>query len=139
LILECDELWSFVGRKREQQWLTLALDRETREVVGVAIGKRDRAIARVLWASLRAVYRQCAVCYSDFWEAYVGVLPPKRHRAVGKESGQTAHVERRATRFVNALGGWFAERWPSLKSWTITLARSGISSITTMPLPSGGE
>jgi hypothetical protein len=38
LILECDELWSFVGRKREQQWLWLALDRNTREIVGVASG-----------------------------------------------------------------------------------------------------
>jgi insertion element IS1 protein InsB len=94
LILECDELWSFVGRKREQQWLWLALDRETREIVGVAIGGRDRATARMLWASLPAIYRQCAICYRDFWEAYVGVLPSKRHRAVGKESGQTAHVER---------------------------------------------
>ena len=94
MILECDELWSFVGRKREQQWLWLALDRETGEIVGVAIGKRDRASTRTLWASLPAVYRQCAICYSDFWEAYVGVLPAKRHRAIGKESGQTAHVER---------------------------------------------
>lgn len=94
MILECDELWSFVGRKRDQQWLALALDRETREIVGVAIGARDRATARMLWASLPAVYRQCAICYSDFWEAYSGVLPSKRHRAVGKESGQTNLVER---------------------------------------------
>jgi insertion element IS1 protein InsB len=94
LILECDELWSFVGRKLGQHWLALALDRETREIEVVAIGARDRATARMLWASLPAVYRQCAICYSDFWEAYVGVLPSKRHRAIGKESGQTNHVER---------------------------------------------
>jgi insertion element IS1 protein InsB len=94
LILECDELWLFASCKCEQQWLALALDRETREIVGVAIGRRDRATARMVWAPLPAVYRQCAICYSDLWEAYVGVLPSKRHRAVGKESGQTAHVER---------------------------------------------
>jgi insertion element IS1 protein InsB len=40
------------------------------------------------------VYRQCAVAYTDFWEAYAAVLPSKRHRAVGKESGQTSHIER---------------------------------------------
>jgi insertion element IS1 protein InsB len=94
LILECDELWSFVGNKRQQQWLWLALDRETREIVGVAIGARDRATAHELWASVPAVYRQCAICYSDFWQAYVDVLPSNRHRAVGKQSGQTNHVER---------------------------------------------
>jgi IS1 family transposase len=40
------------------------------------------------------VYCQCAVCYTDYWEAYSCVLPKKRHRAVGKESGQTSHIER---------------------------------------------
>jgi insertion element IS1 protein InsB len=94
LILECDELWSFVGRKRQQQWLWLALDRNTREIVGVAIGTRTQATARSLWNSLPPVYRQCAICYSDFWAAYAAIFPSKRHRAVGKESGQTNHVER---------------------------------------------
>lgn len=93
-MLECDELWSFVGRKRQQHWLWLALDWNTREIVGVAIGARTQATARSLWNSLPAVYRQCAICYRDFWAAYAAILPAKRHRAVGKESGQTNHVER---------------------------------------------
>ena len=38
------------------------------------------------------MYRQCAVCHTDFWEA--SLLPSKRHRAVGKDSGQTNYVER---------------------------------------------
>jgi insertion element IS1 protein InsB len=94
LILECDELWSFVGKKRRQKWIWLAINRDTREIVGVAIGARTKATARRLWASLAAVYRQCAVCYTDFWEAYAAILPSKRHRAVGKETGQTNHIER---------------------------------------------
>jgi IS1 family transposase len=56
---------------------------------GVYIGNRDQDAARELWQSLPRVYHQCAVCYSDFWQAYCCVLPKKRHRAVGKESGQT--------------------------------------------------
>jgi len=94
LTIECDELWSFVGNKEQKQWVWLALDRDTREIVGVAIGARDEATARQLWESLPAVYRQCAVCYSDFWDAYACVLPSKRHRPVGKDSGQTGHIER---------------------------------------------
>lgn len=93
--------------KRQQQWVWLALDRDTREIVGVAVGARDRATARKLWESLPAVYRRCAVAYTDFWEAYVTVVPSKRHRRVGKESGQTNHIERfnntlrqRCSRFV---------------------------------------
>jgi hypothetical protein len=40
------------------------------------------------------VYRQCAVCYTDFWAAYGAVLPSKRHQAVGKETGKTSYIER---------------------------------------------
>jgi insertion element IS1 protein InsB len=94
LILECDELWSFVGKKRRQKWIWLASNRATREIVAMAIGARTKATARKLWAVLPAVYRQCAVCFTDFWEAYAAVLPSKRHRASGKESGETNHIER---------------------------------------------
>jgi insertion element IS1 protein InsB len=76
------------------QWVWLALNRDTREIVGMAVGARTKATARRLWVSLPAVYRQCAVCYTDFWAAYAAILPSKRHRAVGKESGQTSHIER---------------------------------------------
>ena len=34
------------------------------------------------------------MAYTDFWEAYKTVIPSKRHRAVGKKTGQTNHVER---------------------------------------------
>lgn len=75
-------------------WIWLTLDRDSREVLGVAFGKRDAEGAHALWNSLPAVYRQCAVCYTDFWEAYKKVLPSKRHQAVGKETGLTNHIER---------------------------------------------
>ena len=94
MILECDEIWSFVGNKRYQQWAWLAINRETREIVGVAIGPRTKATARKLWASLPAVYRQCAVSYSDVRQAYTAILPSKRHRRSAKGSGQTNHIER---------------------------------------------
>ena len=44
--------------------------------------------------SLPPDYRKRAICYSDFYEAYASILPSKRHRAVGKETGETAHIER---------------------------------------------
>lgn len=72
----------------------LALDAVTREIVGVYIGARDEAAAQCLWDSLPAVYRQCAVAYTDFWAAYAAVFPSTRHRAVGKETGKTSYVER---------------------------------------------
>jgi insertion element IS1 protein InsB len=79
------------------------LDVETREIVGVYIGdqlcwcaerNRSREGARKLWQSLPPIYRQCAVCYSDYWEAYEQVIPSKRHKAVGKQTGKTNYIER---------------------------------------------
>jgi len=87
-------MWSFVGNKETKQWIWLALDTSTREIVGLYIGDRSEVGARKLWHSLPSVYRQCAVAYSDFWAAYVGVIPSKRHRAVGKQTGKTNYIER---------------------------------------------
>jgi IS1 family transposase len=94
LTIQCDEMWSFVGDKDNKQWIWLAIDVLTKEIVGVYIGKRAEAGARGLWDSLPAVYRQCAVSYTDFWGAYGIVFPKKRHRAVGKDTGQTNYIER---------------------------------------------
>ncbi|WP_445243286.1 IS1 family transposase [Microcoleus sp. Pol14C2] len=94
LNVECDELWSFVDCKENKQWVWLAMDRETREIIGVYIGARSEEGAKQLWNSLPPVYRQCAVCYTDFWAAYACVFPSLRHQPVGKESGKTNHIER---------------------------------------------
>jgi IS1 family transposase/transposase-like protein len=94
LIVECDEMWSFVLSKENQLYIWLAIDRNTREIIGCFVGDRTRKSARQLWASLPGIYRQCAVAYSDFWQAYKTVIPSSSHRAVGKETGQTNHIER---------------------------------------------
>lgn len=87
-------MWSFVGNKKNKQWVWLALDVATKEIVSVYVGTRSRTGALCLWQSLPAVYRQCATCYTDFWAAYEDIFPESRHRAVGKKSGKTNLIER---------------------------------------------
>jgi len=87
-------MWSFVANKKNKQWIWLALDIETKEIVGVYIGERSRKGAEGLWKSLPALYRQCAMCYTDFWVAYDEIFPKSRHRAVDKKSGKTNLIER---------------------------------------------
>jgi insertion element IS1 protein InsB len=94
LTIQCDEMWSFVGHKGNKQWIWLALDVSTREIVGAYIGDRSELGAQGLWNSLPAVYRQFAIAYTDFWNAYGLVFPSERHQAVGKESGKTSYIER---------------------------------------------
>jgi insertion element IS1 protein InsB len=91
--LELDELWSFVLRKERKRWVWLALCRSTRQVVAYFIGDRSEASCRRLWERVPETYRG-GYFYSDFWKAYREVIPEERHEAVGKESGQTAHIER---------------------------------------------
>ncbi len=115
-ILELDELWTYVGSKRNERWVWLALERQTRRIVGFALGDRSAQTAQKLWASLPADYRKRAICYSDFWPSYTAVLPAKRHRAVGKDSGETAHIER----FNNT----FRQRCANLVRKTLSFAKS---------------
>jgi IS1 family transposase len=89
--MNCGRLSMHKGNK---QWVWLALDVMTREIVGCHIGDRSEDSALALWQSLPAVYRQCAMLYTDYWDAYQAVLPSKRHCAVGKETGLTSYIER---------------------------------------------
>ena len=62
-------MWSFVGKKSLKQWIWLAMDVDTKEIVGLYVGSRSRKAAKRLWLSLPAVYRQCAVAYTDLGQA----------------------------------------------------------------------
>jgi insertion element IS1 protein InsB len=92
-VLELDELWSFVLKRARKRWIWIALCRQTRQVVACVVGDRSQQTCQCLWEAIPEGYRQ-AHCYTDFWEAYAKVLPVAQHTAVGKESGETAHVER---------------------------------------------
>ena len=105
LVIECDELWSFVDRKKNEIYIWLAIDRNSRKIVGCFVGDRTRKSARKLWASLPEIYQQGAFAYTDFWQAYKTVIPPKHHKAVGKETGLTNHIERLNNTFRQRVSG----------------------------------
>ena len=94
LVLECDELWSFVKSKDNQVYIWLALDRKTRLIVGVYLGDRSRKSAEELWKSLPESYQNNAQVYTDFWQSYEEVIPQERHHPSPKSDGETNHVER---------------------------------------------
>jgi len=118
--LELDELWSFVLKKAKEVWVWIALCRKTRQVVAYALGDRSKQTCQRLWEAIPSAYRQ-GHCFTDFWVAYKVVIPDEQHTAVGKETGETAHVERwnntlrqRLARFVRmtlsfSKSGWMHE------------------------------
>lgn len=50
--LEADELWSFVGSKKNDYWLWLVLHKKSRQVLAMQIGPRDKKTAELLFAKL---------------------------------------------------------------------------------------
>lgn len=51
-VIELDEQWSYVGNKKNQQWLWLAFHSESRQVLSMHVGKRTRASAELLLKKL---------------------------------------------------------------------------------------
>ena len=92
-VLERDELWSVVLKKANDSWIWIALCRKTRQVVAYAMGKRSKQTCQRLWEAIPQEYRQ-GHCFTDFLRVYASVIPEEQHTAVGKETGETAHVER---------------------------------------------
>jgi IS1 family transposase len=92
-IMEIDELWSFVDNKGNKVWIWIALCRKTRQIVARAVGDRSEKTCRELWNNIPKAYRE-GHCFTDFWQAYQLVIPKDQLTQVGKETGETAHVER---------------------------------------------
>jgi IS1 family transposase len=91
---EADELWSFVQKKVNKQWIWIAMDAKTRQIIAFHVGDRSRASVQELWAKIPLVYREQATFYTDQYDAYKGVIPAGRHKAIAKKACKTNHVER---------------------------------------------
>lgn len=88
---EADEMWSFVANKGNKQWIWLAIDTNTKQVIGFHIGDRSAQSAKRLMDSLPEVYRNKADFFTDDWEAYKSIIPSQRHYV---SKAQTTSIER---------------------------------------------
>lgn len=88
LVLECDELCTFVTKQTKTRRIWLAMDRLTRKIVGCFIGRRDGVGAFGLWQSLTAPYLE-AKCHTDGLAVYRSVVFRALHII-----GGTQHIER---------------------------------------------
>jgi insertion element IS1 protein InsB len=112
--LELDEVWSFVYRRSNKRWLWTALCRRTKQIVAAVVGDPSTKTCQKLWALIPESYRRCHT-YSDFWAAYAKIFDEETHRSVGKETGETAHMERWSDGtipYASATLGMSAKRYP---------------------------
>jgi insertion element IS1 protein InsB len=91
---EADEMWSFVKKKANKQWIWIAMDAKTRQIIAFYVGDRSRDSAKQLWARLPLVYRKQATFHTDQYDAYRGVIPAERHKAITKHARKTNYIER---------------------------------------------
>ena len=91
---EADEMWSFVKRKANKQWVWIAMDVITRQIIAFHVDDRSRESAKALWAKMPLVYQEQAIFHTDQYDAYTGVIPAERHKAITKHARKTNHIER---------------------------------------------
>lgn len=115
LAAEADELFSFVRKKSNKQWLWLAMDAATRQVIAFQVGDRSKSSARKLWNKIPAGYREHATFGTDGYSAYEGVIPATQHRMVNKKARKTNHVER--------LNGTLRQRLSRLVRATLSFSK----------------
>ena len=95
--MQCDELWSFVDDRGNQQWVCLALDAENQRWWAFTSARKlweslSQSIAKARYALRASCLRHIA--YTDFWAAYATVLPSQRHQVVDQDTGKTSYMER---------------------------------------------
>ncbi len=92
--VEADEMWSFVDKKANKQWIWLALDSQTRQIIAFHVGRRNRQAAKEVWKKIPQFYQEHGQFYTDEWDPYCGVIPEKQHTRCAKGTGLTNHIER---------------------------------------------
>src|SRR5215471_8122733 len=91
---EADELASFVQKKANKQWVWIAMDATTRQIIAFHVGDRSHTSAEHLWAKIPQAYRQHATFYTDHYVVSEKVIPAAQHKAISKLARKTNHIER---------------------------------------------
>jgi insertion element IS1 protein InsB len=87
---EMDEMWSFVGKKREPRWLWHAIDHRSGHVLAYVLGRRKDEV----FLKLKALLEPFGITryYTDYWGAYTRHLDADAHQP-GKRN--TQQIERK--------------------------------------------
>ena len=87
---EVDEMWSYVGKKREPRWLWHAIDHRSGHVLAYVLGRRKDEV----FLKLKGLLEPFGITkyYTDYWGAYTRHLDADAHQP-GKRN--TQQIERK--------------------------------------------
>lgn len=87
---EADEMWSFIGKKKNQRWLWHAIDHRTGEVLAYVFGKHNDDVLLKIKGLLEPF--GITKFYTDGWGGYERHIP-EEHLSIGKSN--TQKIERK--------------------------------------------
>jgi len=90
--VECDEVWTFVGSKKQPAWIWLSWSYQSTQVLSFALGKRDWTTGRQMWCAIPKSFARKQV-YTDGFKVYDDLVPWWRHWVCPKGSGDTNIAE----------------------------------------------
>ncbi len=83
-------MWTFVKSKSNEVWIWLALEVNSRKIIGYAVGDRSVYTFKKLWNGISDKIKQKAIFFTDRWDAYN--LIPYKQRIIRKRGNN--HIER---------------------------------------------
>lgn len=75
---EIDEIWSFIGNKKNVTWITYALERETKSIIDFYIGRKSKETIRPLIN--KVLLLNPTRIYTDRLNIYPSLIPKEIHR-----------------------------------------------------------
>ena len=88
-IYEIDEMWTFSGSKKNQQWISYIYDRSTKTVVDFVVGRRNGDFLRPMVSEV--LRHQPRLIATDGLSVYKSLIPPTLHIT---SAHQTLNIER---------------------------------------------
>ena len=99
ILLELDEMWHDVKKKRQTLWIWKALDQDTGQLLDWECGRRDKATLKKMVDHLAS--RDMKVYCTDQWGPYASVIPQD---TLGQSNTLTHDIERNQCRQRHGFG-----------------------------------
>jgi insertion element IS1 protein InsB len=82
--VSCDEMWTFVQKKKQKAWIWLVYSKMTKKILAVHIGDRGKNSAKKLIEQVPNMKIYC----TDNWDAYNCAIEDQNLREIGKRNTQ---------------------------------------------------
>ena len=128
---EVDELWSFVGKKANRQWVWIAMDAVTRQIIAFHIGDRSRQSAQALWRKLPTGIKSTPLSTRIVTKSIRVSFPQPNTAPSPSWPVRPITLNVSTAPCDSGFRGWCGPRYRSRRNWPIISVPSSTSFVTT--------